>query len=194
MESKRDHYICQIAEQAEHMDKLVRDMLDLSNIENPSYSLKPEAFDICVLLKGITEQYAVPAAGNNINIHYSSGFESFLIYADRLKIGQVILNFMDNALRHTPESGEITIALTAISDKQAKISVINKGSSISEEDMDKVWERFYRGDKDRNIKAKGTGLGLAISAKILQLHDMAYGINNVPNGVEFYFIISFTSS
>lgn len=189
MENKREHYIGQIAKQADHMDKLVRDMLDLSNIENPTYAIKAEEFDICVLIKSIARECAESAALSGVTIVCSSDCGSLKLYADRLKIGQVILNFLDNAIRHTPKNGKVDITLTAVSEKEAKVSVINEGGGIREEDIIRVWERFYRRDLDRNGKSGGTGLGLAISAKILDLHNMAYGVRNAGNGVEFYFII-----
>ncbi len=101
-------------------------------------------------------------------------------------IEQVITNFLTNAIRYTTENGHIIVLTTKI-DKKIIVSVENSGINIPEDQIDKVWNNFYRIDKSRNRKLGGTGLGLAIVKNILTLHDYKYGIKNTNIGVKFYF-------
>jgi signal transduction histidine kinase len=95
---------------------------------------------------------------------------------------------MTNAIRYTPENQEIIVSTTEEAG-QIIVCVENKGARIDEEQLDKVWDRFYRGDMARQRSDGGTGLGLAISKNILELHDAEYGAANMKDGVAFYFCL-----
>ena len=187
-EDKKEHYINQIVIQSENMDKLIKDMLDLSKIESGTYNLQMEDFNLNILTTDIMEQFRISALNKNIYLHFYCETENVNIYADRLKIGQVVINFLDNAIRHTPEGGNIYMKIEYENVSDIRLSIENEGENIPTEKTLKIWERFHRSDNDRNRKTGGTGLGLAISAKILELHHMEYGVRNMDNGVIFYFV------
>ena len=184
-EDKKEHYINQIVIQSENMDKLIKDMLDLSKIESGTHNLQFENFNFNILVADIIEHFKISTLNKNIHLHFNFDSDNVIIYADRLKLGQVIINFLDNAIRHTPEGGNIYLKIECENVSDIRLSVENEGENIPSE---KIWERFYRSDNDRNRKTGGTGLGLAISAKILELHHMEYGVRNTDNGVMFYFV------
>lgn len=108
--------------------------------------------------------------------------------ANQGRIEQVIVNFITNAIRYTPNKEDIIIS--TIDDKdRIKVCIENKGTHIEEEQLDKIWDRFYRVDAARQRSQGGTGLGLAISKNILELHDAEYGVKNTGDGVLFYFYL-----
>ena len=98
------------------------------------------------------------------------------------------MNFITNAIRYTPNKEAIIIS--TINEKDfIKVCIENKGTHIEEEQLDKIWDRFYRVDAARQRSQGGTGLGLAISKNILELHDAEYGVENTEEGVLFYFYL-----
>ncbi|SQB92891.1 sensor histidine kinase [Clostridium tetanomorphum] len=111
-----------------------------------------------------------------------------MVYADWNRIEQVITNFITNALRHVNENGTIYVGMI---DKGNTISIgiENTGSRIPEEELSKIWDKFYKVDKSRNRKLGGTGLGLSIVKNILTAHRYSFGVENTDRGVKFYFIV-----
>lgn len=98
------------------------------------------------------------------------------------------MNFITNAIRYTPNKEDIIIS-TIDEKNRIKVCIENKGTHIEEEQLDKIWDRFYRVDAARHRSQGGTGLGLAISKNILELHDAEYGVKNTEDGVLFYFYL-----
>ncbi|KOA20612.1 alkaline phosphatase synthesis sensor protein PhoR [Clostridium homopropionicum DSM 5847] len=190
-EEDKDYYMDVIIDEAERMSCLVSDMLELSRLESGTVKINKEPFfidktinKIIKKLEGIKEDYN---KGIKIEKSLEENLEAF---GEENKIEEVITNFLTNALRHTKEEGYIFVR--AKGDK-AKHNIIveieNQGEQIPEEEIEKIWDRFYKLDKSRNREAGGTGLGLAIVKNILILHDSEYGVVNTESGVKFYFIM-----
>ncbi|MBJ8154539.1 sensor histidine kinase, partial [Bacillus cereus] len=97
--------------------------------------------------------------------------------------------FITNAIRYTPEKEKIVIS-TTLENYRVKICVENKGAHIPKEQLEKIWDRFYRTDAARQRSKGGTGLGLAISKNILELHGVEYGVFNTEDGVLFFFYLN----
>ncbi|PEB90195.1 hypothetical protein COF62_29185 [Bacillus toyonensis] len=97
--------------------------------------------------------------------------------------------WITNAIRYTPNKEDIIIS-TIDEPNRVKICIENKGAHIEEDQLDKIWDRFYRVDTARQRSQGGTGLGLAISKNILELHEAEYGVNNTVDGVLFHFYLS----
>jgi signal transduction histidine kinase len=108
------------------------------------------------------------------------------VIGNQHRIEQVLVNFVTNAIRHSPEQATIRIA-TSEEAGMVQVRVENTGTHIEEEHLAKIWDRFYRGESSRSRVAGGTGLGLAICKKILELHGVPYGACNTADGVVFYF-------
>ncbi len=185
---KRERYLERLQHEVGRMNSLVQDMLELSRMETGSGVLNKERFDLRDLLSEIVEESESPMREKCVRITVKAGQEPAFVFADRIKTGQVIGNFVTNAIRHTPYAGEIRIEIRAAGN-ETTFSIENQGEPIPEEKLGRIWGRFYRIESSRTRNSGGTGLGLAISAKILQLHNASYGASNTEKGVLFYFKI-----
>lgn len=115
--------------------------------------------------------------------------EGYKVQGESFRIEQVITNLLNNAIRHTPAGGLISISAQDLVDK-VLIAVENTGEHIPEAEMQNIWEKFYKIEKSRNREMGGTGIGLAVVKNILNLHDSEFGVSNTDNGVEFYFTLN----
>lgn len=174
-----------IMDEVDRMDKLVQELLDISKLESATYELNESQFNCMDLLDNIAEKYSVAMKEKSISFYCDFSNKDVLVYADKSRIEQVIMNFITNALFNTKENGTI-ILKTEIRNEFITISVFNEGSHIKETEIKKIWDKFYRTDKSRSKKTGGTGLGLAICKEILEKHRSSYGVENIENGVKFY--------
>lgn len=183
---KRDRYLNRLQFEVDKMNALVQGMLELSRMEAGNSELHKESFELQAVLNEIVEEFKSQASDKRICISVNEDQPPAIVFADRFKLGQVMANFISNALMHTPSNGKILIEISK-SEKTLTLTVENEGEHIPEDKMGRIWERFYRAEASRARGNGGTGLGLAISAKILQLHNAQYGVRNTDLGVLFYF-------
>ncbi|MBP3964768.1 sensor histidine kinase [Paenibacillus lignilyticus] len=181
---KKDHYFEAMENEVDKMDHLIVDMLELAKYESGTYKMRQDVFAIDKSIESICEQLAPGMAAKQLRLTVL--LVPALVAANQHRIEQVITNFMTNAIRYTPDEHEIIVS-TVEEGNQIVVCVENKGARIPEEQLDKVWDRFYRGDAARQRSEGGTGLGLAISKNILELHGVEYGARNTRDGVAFYF-------
>ena len=169
------------------MGNLVSDMLDLSQLESGSFKLEKEEFILADLIFFTLNKYTslIEDKGVKINLNI---IENIKIYADWRRMEQVITNFITNAIRYVNENGTITVNMVD-REKDILVEVLNTGSNINEEELDKIWDKFYKVDKSRNRKIGGTGIGLSIVKNILKAHNYPFGVNNIEEGIKFYFTI-----
>ena len=111
------------------------------------------------------------------------------IYADPLKLSQVLRNLLYNAINHTPEGGTITVSLRSKDDRTVRLSVSNPGTPISEEDKKIIWERYQR-SQHQSGRRMGTGIGLPIVSTILNAHGMKYGVDSDEKETVFWFEVT----
>lgn len=189
-EEKKDYYLDVILEEIDGMNRLVLDMLELSRLESSSHHLNKEVFDIKDLVKNAHELFSHQLREKDMTIKLQ--LEPVNVYADKGKIKQVLRNLIDNGIRYSPKGEELLI-LIETNKEEVKVSIENIGSHISEEEIGKVWDRFYRIEKSRNRSSGGTGLGLVIVKAILESHNSKYGVENTDIGVEFYFTLQVAS-
>lgn len=185
---KRERYLEGLQQEIERMNALVQNMLELSRMESGSPELKKEFFDLCCLTEEISDEFGGLMQEKHIRLTMQSGYGPVGVLADRARLGQVIRNFMSNAMLHAENNGEIWINIIKDRDNVC-FSIENQGNGIPDEKMNRIWERFYRIESSRSRDNGGTGLGLAISSKILQLHNAQFGAKNTERGVLFYFTI-----
>lgn len=185
----KDYYIDIIIDESKRMGNLVYDMLDLSQLESGNFKLVKEEFFAHKLIESTIKRFSAPIENNFIDFKLNLE-QDIKIYADWRRMEQVLINFITNAIRHTGEHGYIKISLEKLGNNKALVYVENSGKQISEDEMDKIWSKFYKIDKSGNRKLGGTGVGLAIVKNILMLHGYDYGVKNINNGVRFYFIVS----
>ncbi|MCY9517614.1 sensor histidine kinase [Paenibacillus apiarius] len=181
---KKDYYFAAMESEVKRMDLLIVDMLKLAKYESGTYKIQLDTFRIDTVIDETCKKLAAEIAKKQLNLHVS--LAPVEVLANQLLIGQVIVNFINNAIRYTPEGNSIHIS---INEKQesVKVCIENTGVHIPAEQIEKIWDRFYRGEASRHRSTGGTGLGLAISKKILELHEVPYGAKNTTDGVLFFF-------
>ncbi|MDI3328655.1 MAG: ATP-binding protein [Alicyclobacillaceae bacterium] len=167
-----------IDREARRLERLVRDLLDLSRLESHSVSLNRVPVDVGLLAREVAEDYMYLAetAGSFLSAE-AQGDCSAEVDPDRLR--QVLSNLIDNAIKYTPSGGKIHVSVSG-SDQEVKIEVSDTGIGIPPEDQERVFERFYRVDKARARSTGGTGLGLAIVKHIVQLHGGRVEVQSAP--------------
>ncbi|WP_028594640.1 sensor histidine kinase [Paenibacillus assamensis] len=183
---KREHYFEAMVKEVDKMDLMIVDMLELAKFESGTYKMEMDMFQLDTIVAYICEQLSPEMEKKQLLVHMQ--LVPVTVEANQLRIEQVITNFMTNAIRYTPEGEELYI-LTVEEGEFIKVSIENKGVHIPPSQLDKVWDRFYRGDSSRQRIQGGTGLGLAISKNILELHHVPYGAENTEDGVQFYFYL-----
>ncbi|MED0986137.1 HAMP domain-containing sensor histidine kinase [Bacillus paramycoides] len=185
-EHKKEYYFQAMEREVDKMDTLILDMLELAKFESGTYKMKMDSFYIDTIIEDICEQLSVEIEKKELRVH--KNVCPIEVIANQSRIEQVIVNFITNAIRYTPNKEDIIIS--TIDEKDCiKVCIENKGAHIEEEQLDKIWDRFYRVDAARQRSQGGTGLGLAISKNILELHDAEYGAKNTEDGVLFYFYL-----
>ncbi|PQQ47000.1 sensor histidine kinase [Bacillus thuringiensis] len=184
---KKDYYFEAMEKEVDKMDLMIVDMLELAKFESGTYKMKIDAFYIDQVIEHICEQLSLEIERKQLNVHKK--LSKCEVLANQHRIEQVITNFITNAIRYTPEKEKIFIS-TIEGNENVKVCVENKGAYIEQENLDKIWERFYRGDTSRHRSKGGTGLGLAISKNILDLHGVRYGVSNTDDGVLFFFYLN----
>lgn len=184
-EESKDFYLDVIMDEASKMSTLVSDMLDLSQLESGTFKLNQGIFLLDKLLYNCITKHKQFMDQKDIELTYEWP-ENISVIGDRVRIEQVITNFLTNAIRHTPDGGKIEVAV--IEEKERfMIALENDGEKISEKELGNIWDKFYKIDKSRNRNIGGTGLGLSIVKNILMMHNSTFGVRNTANGVRFFF-------
>ncbi|WP_377864075.1 sensor histidine kinase [Bacillus sp. R86525] len=185
-EHKKDYYFQAMEKEVDKMDILILDMLELAKFESGTYNMKVDSFYIDGVIEEICEQLSSEIEKKELSVH--KHICPAEVVGNQNRIEQVIVNFITNAIRYTPEKEDIIISVIDVKNR-IEVCIENKGSHIEEEQLDKIWDRFYRVDAARKRSQGGTGLGLAISKNILELHNAEYGVKNTEDGVLFYFYL-----
>ncbi|MDX1377877.1 MAG: ATP-binding protein [Anaerolineales bacterium] len=159
-----------IREEAARLDHLVNDLRTLSLADAGELSINPQPIDPGKLLQEIKSLYKVKADNKSIDLELDIAPHLPALELDPGRMTQVITNILDNALRHTPENGQITLSATQVGDK-VEIAIQDSGPGLAPENLKRIFERFYRADPSRQREDGGSGLGLAIAKSIVQLHS-----------------------
>lgn len=181
---KREHYFAAMEDEVGRMNLLITDMLELAKYESGTYKMDSGSFYIDTVINRVCAKLTPDFAARQLLLHTS--LIPAEVEGNERRIEQVIVNFLTNALFYTPEHESIFITTSEEKDT-IRICIENKGAHIPNEQLEKIWDRFYRGETSRHRSTGGTGLGLAISKKILEMHGVPYGVNNTSDGVMFYF-------
>ena len=174
------------------MSVLVKKLLELMKLENGNREFTNTKFDICKLIQEVIKKSKVMLEEKNItDVQFEPQKKKIMVYADSFYLEQVITNYFTNAIKNAEEvNGEKYIKISVkVNNNIARVEVFNTGKNISEENLPRIWKRFYKVDESRNREDGGTGIGLAIVKAIMNNYNQKYGAYNKENGVEFYFII-----
>lgn len=185
----RNKFLNKAAKNLDNLSMLVQDLLILSQIETGEIKMNFEFFDIGRLLSDIIDQFEDKAAKKDISLllRQPKGSKDLNVYGDWRRIQQVLNNLVSNAINYSNEGGNIIIHVIP-DQKSVTISVQDSGIGIPEEDISRIFERFYRVDKSRSRSRGGTGLGLAIVKHIMEGHKTTINVKSKPgNGSTFSF-------
>ena len=186
----RKFYAEVILDESNKMDKLVKQLLELMKLEYGKREFNNTTFDIIELEKEVVRKSKVILDEKKINVKFE-GRKRAEVLADDFYIEQVITNYITNAIKHAKEeNGEKVIKITNKVDKKnnkLRVSVYNTGDKLEDEQILRVWNRFYKADESRNRNDGGVGIGLSLVKAIMNNYGNAYGVENKENGVEFYF-------
>jgi len=186
--NKHDRYIEVILDETEKMEDLVRDMLELTKLESKTIKLKKSSFFVSELMEEVVDKLLLHFNEKDLRVVTILANEEAL-YADQVKIEQILFNILVNAIRHARVGSEITVRIEGRDNRDLSVAIENEGEHIPEDQLDHIWDRFYRIERSRNRKTGGTGLGLAIVKHIVELHEGTYGVRNTERGVTFFFVL-----
>ena len=192
----RKFYAEVILDETNKMDKMVKQLLELTKLEYEKREFNNVEFNIVELEKEIVRTSQVMLNEKDVKVEFETD-EPIEVYADDMYISQIITNYLTNAIKHVIEiNGEkyIKITNTVLKDKnKVRVTVFNTGNNISEENLTRVWNRFFKADEARNRDDGGSGIGLSIVRAIMNNYGNDFGVKNKDNGVEFYFEVDLTN-
>ena len=184
-EEKREQYLQVILSEVQRMDGMVLEMLDLSRLEAGKVKLAQDQFSLCDLTLNTFDRLKLAVEAKELNVTFDFRCDG-QVTADEARIGQVLTNFITNAIKYTVHGGYIIVRIRPAGEK-IRFSIENQCPALSREALSRLWDTFYRADTARS--GEGTGLGLAISKSIIELHGGACAVQNTLNGVEFRFTL-----
>ncbi len=173
----QDKFINVIATEARRMAKLVTDLLALSRFDNNQVQVQKEEFDLGELVKRCQEKVQLEINKKHHHVECFVTANVPPVYADKYGIERVVLNILTNSIKYTKEEGNIKIYVGFVYN-DAYIKVIDNGMGIPDEDLTRIFDRFYRVDKARTREMGGTGLGLSIAKEILDKNEGSIDIKS----------------
>lgn len=187
-EESRKFYAEVILDETNKMDKLVKQLLELMKLEYGKREFNNKNFNIVELEKEVIRKSKVIIEEKNAKVEFEDK-KDIQVFADDFYIEQVLTNYLTNAIKNVKEiNGEKIIKISNNIEKdKVCVKVFNTGENIKEEDLNRIWNRFYKIDESRNREDGGTGIGLAFVKAIMNNYENKYGVTNKENGVEFYF-------
>lgn len=186
-EENREFYCDVIVDEAMKMNEMVKKLLNLNQLEFGNDQVTMERFDLAELIQGVLQSSQILIEQKEVQIIFNpSG--SVAVWGDEFKIEEVVTNYLTNALNHLNEEKKIEITCEE-KDGIVTTTVFNTGDPIPEEDIDKIWIKFYKVDKARTREYGGNGIGLSIVKAIMDSMHQKCGANNYENGVAFWFTL-----
>ena len=178
------HFLHVIDDNADRMEKLVQDLLTLSKYDSNRVTSKPTEFDLGELAKLCKEKFEIEIKKKNQEVSCFVTADVPSVYADKDGIERVILNILSNSIKYTPDGGKIDIYVGYVHN-DAYVKIKDTGIGIPKNDLERIYERFYRVDKARSRQLGGTGLGLSIAKEIIEKNNGSINIKSkVDDGTE----------
>ncbi|MCR4904998.1 MAG: cell wall metabolism sensor histidine kinase WalK [Clostridiales bacterium] len=179
-EATRDYFLDMVLSESDRMTRIVSDLLVLSRLDNKRTKWNIETFDLKQSVRHLCEVMRPDIEAHRHRVTFGSPKEVPPITADRQRIEQVIINILSNAVKYTPDGGRIDIELKhSRAKKSLLLTIRDNGVGIPKEDLEHLFERFYRVEKSRTQDAGGTGLGLAIAKELVEAHGGTISIDSV---------------
>jgi signal transduction histidine kinase len=205
-DENRDYYYHVISDEADKMNSLVKKLTSLNNLEAGYDELYMEKFDIVALARSVMQRGQSLPGAEGIDFRFAGPDEAW-VTADGFLIEEVVFNYITNAIHYAQGRRLICVTVREMPDgnggagriawgmpngnggagRRVRVEVFNSGSSLSDEEKERVWESFYKADKSRSREYGGSGLGLSVVRAVMERHQCAYGVENVEDGVSFWF-------
>lgn len=180
----REFYCEVIIDEADKMNRMVKKLLTLNQLEFGNDQVIMERFDMTELIRGVANSTRIIMEQKGIRLELENSEEAW-VWGDEFKVEEVITNYMSNAINHADGEKLIRVFYTRSEDK-LRVSVFNTGQPIPEEDIEKIWVKFYKVDKARTREYGGSGIGLSIVKAIMDSFHQRCGVINHEDGVEFW--------
>ena len=182
---EHSHYLSIVGDETKRLSKLIGQLLALSRLERDDAALTETDFDICEMLRRAIIRRMNDLDSKRLNVVCDFDGDNVFVHGDSDRIEQVVVNLLDNALKFTPDGGQITLS---VHDREGKehITVADNGVGILPEDRGKVFDRFFTADR-AHTSGKGTGLGLSICQRIMQMHGEQIYLEDTKEGSAFTF-------
>ena len=190
-EESKEFYCDVIADEAKKMNRMVQKLLTLNQIEFGNNQVNMERFDITEMIRNMVESSKILVEKQEVKIIFDE--PETHVWADEFMIEEVVNNYLSNARNHVTDGGIIKVSYCRHGN-DVRIKVFNTGDHIPQEDIDKLWVKFYKVDKARTREYGGSGIGLSIVEATMKAHGKDYGVANVEGGVEFYFDVESADS
>lgn len=181
----RQFYCEVIMDEASKMTKMVQKLLSLNHLEFGQDAVEFSSFDLSELIHSVVDSNDIRIKQKMAEVDLDIP-DHMIVVADEFKIEEVVTNYFSNALNHLDYDRKIHIYMTEDME-HVEVHVHNTGNPIPEEDLEKVWIKFYKVDKARTREYGGSGIGLSIVKAIMDSHKQPYGVINIDGGVEFWF-------
>jgi len=190
LNEKQSHYLTRVQANTQHLGGLINDLLDLAKIEEGKVELNATRVSLGGLVHEVVETLRPVAAQKPVALDVTLPETSILVWADRDKVTQVLMNLVGNAIKFTPALGKVTIATARNGNEWAQIIINDSGPGIPSEEKEKIFQKFYQLAERGGPKPKGTGLGLAISKTLVELHGGKIWVASEPtSGSTFCFTL-----
>ncbi len=187
-EEKRTDNLNIIIDEADRLNILVNDILDLSKLQNNSSNLKLEDYDLIEEINSILNRYQIIKETENYNIVLNAP-NIAVVHADKTKINNVLYNLINNAINYTGKDLTVKINITEKKNTYL-VEIIDTGKGIDKENLKLIWSKYYKNEKNHQRNVVGTGLGLSIVKEVLTKHKFNYGVKSKKDkGSNFYFEI-----
>ncbi len=184
-----NYYLDVIVDEAERMNRMVKNLMALNELESGHQHITMERFNLVTLVRNYIGNAGVLVKEQDIKVSVESP-EALYAWGDEFKIEEVIMNYFSNAVHHVSGTDkEIQIKVEKCG-QRARVTVFNTGIPIPEEDLEHIWDKFYKVDKARTRAYGGSGVGLSIVKAIMISLGQGYGVENRENGVAFWFELS----
>ncbi len=182
-----EFYCDVIADEADKMNRMVKNLLALNQLEFGDEEIEFERFDLAAVIHAVLQSMEILAKQSGARVIFRQT-EPVYVWADEYKVEQVVRNYVSNAFHHLDGQKVVEVKIEVRDDK-AKTTVFNTGTPIPQEDVPRIWDKFYKVDKAHTREYGGNGIGLSIVKAILESLHQKYGVNNYDNGVEFWFTL-----
>ncbi len=184
-EESKNFYTDVIIDEAAKMNMLVKKLLNLNEIEFGNVPINIERFELVEFIQDIISASNILIEEVKAKVVFEEEGPCY-VWADEYMIEEVVTNYLTNAIHYVAEGGIIKIYFMSVGN-DIRVCVYNQGNNIEEEDIEKLFVKFYKADKARTREYGGNGIGLSIVAATMEAHGKHYGVFNVDDGVVFYF-------